>query len=206
MSDSNTPEQQGSRIPFPSNQPRVWFLTAGCNPTAASIARHLLEHGDSVVAGIHPSEHFSTGSHKEDFGQLLSDVSSNQEWKARLRVIRFDFRHVFWTRWRTTPRLTRSSCSSVAECQSATAEAEEAFGHIDVLLLCSSEALFGTIEELGQSSRTQSLVTDQFATNFFGPVNIIKAHLPILRAQRSGHIVLLTGISKDMQVTPGKHD
>jgi len=99
MSDSNTPEQQGPRIPFPSNQPRVWFLTAGCNPTAASIARHLLEHGDSVVAGIHPSEYFSTGSHKEDFGQLLNDVSSNQEWKARLRVIRFDFRYddcVYW--------------------------------------------------------------------------------------------------------------
>jgi len=94
--------------------------------------------------------------------------------------------------------LRLTSCSSVAECQSATAEAEEAFGRIDVLLLCNSEALFGTIEELGQSSRTQSLVTDQFATNFFGPVNIIKAHLPILRAQRSGHIVLLTGISKDM--------
>ena len=57
-------------------------------------------------------------------------------------------------------------------------------------------ALFGTVEELGQSYRTRTAVNDQFATNFFGPVNIIKSSLPYLRHQRNGHIVILTGISK----------
>lgn len=83
----------------------------------------------------------------------------------------------------------------MADCQAASAEAVQAFGRVDVVLLNNSEALFGTIEELTQTPRTQSLVTDQFQTNFFGPVNIIKALLPTLREQRNGHILLHTGIS-----------
>jgi len=84
---------------------------------------------------------------------------------------------------------------SVADCQSASAEAVRAFGRVDVVLLNNSEALFGTLEELAQTPRTQSLVTEQFQTNFFGPVNIIKALLPTLREQKNGHILLHTGIS-----------
>jgi len=84
---------------------------------------------------------------------------------------------------------------SVADCQSASAEAVQAFGRVDVVLLNNSEALFGTLEELAQTPRTQSLVTEQFQTNFFGPVNIIKALLPTLREQKTGHILLHTGIS-----------
>lgn len=80
-------------------------------------------------------------------------------------------------------------------CQAAVAEAVEAFGKLDVLLCCSSEALVGTVEELAASPRTQSLVREQFETNFFGPVNCIKAALPTMRKQNSGHIMVLTGIS-----------
>ncbi|KAI9813793.1 MAG: hypothetical protein M1827_003583 [Pycnora praestabilis] len=64
------------------------------------------------------------------------------------------------------------------------------------------QAVVGTVEELSQSSRTMTLVRDQFETNFFGPVNIVKAALPTLRAQRSGHIMILTGITGHLG-TPG---
>jgi NAD(P)-dependent dehydrogenase (short-subunit alcohol dehydrogenase family) len=80
--------------------------------------------------------------------------------------------------------------------QAGIAEAVELFGHIDVLLLCRSEALVGTIEELSQSGRTRSLILDQFETNFFAAVNIIKAVLPLMRDKRNGHIIVLTGICK----------
>ncbi len=56
-------------------------------------------------------------------------------------------------------------------------------------------ALIGTIEELAQSPRAQTLVRDQFTTNFFGPINIIKAVLPSFRECKNGHIILVTGIS-----------
>jgi len=94
---------------------------------------------------------------------------------------------------------------SVADCQSASAEAVRVFGRVDVVLLNNSEALFGTIEELAQTPRTQSLVTEQFQTNFFGPVNIIKALLPTLREQRNGHVLLHTGISMSVMLLPVHH-
>ena len=60
-------------------------------------------------------------------------------------------------------------------------------------------ALVGTIEELSQNSRTRSLVRDQFETNFFSPVNVIKAALPLMREKKSGHVIIITGISEYFQ-------
>ncbi len=56
-------------------------------------------------------------------------------------------------------------------------------------------ATIGTVEELAASQRTLTMVREQFETNFFGPVNIIKAVLPTFRGRQNGHIILLTGIS-----------
>lgn len=58
-------------------------------------------------------------------------------------------------------------------------------------------ALIGTVEELSASQQTLNLVRDQFESNYFGPLNIIKATLPHMRRQKSGHIMILSGISKD---------
>lgn len=57
-------------------------------------------------------------------------------------------------------------------------------------------AVIGTVEELAESQRTLTLVREQFETNFFGTVNIIKAVLPAMREKRTGHIMVLTGISE----------
>lgn len=87
-------------------------------------------------------------------------------------------------------------------CQAAVAVAVEAFGKLDILLCCSSEALVGTVEELAASPRTQTLVREQFETNFFGPVNCIKAALPTMRNKNGGHVMILTGITGHLG-TPG---
>lgn len=103
----------------------------------------------------------------------------------------------------------------MGQCQAAVAEAVETFGRLDILLCCSSEgwarngllgrkryrligvvALVGTVEELAASPRTQTLVREQFESNFFGPVNCIKAALPAMRKKYGGHIMVLTGISQ----------
>lgn len=55
-------------------------------------------------------------------------------------------------------------------------------------------ALFGTVEELSQSERAQTLVREQFATNVFAPVNLIKTALPSMRANRGGQILLLSAV------------
>jgi hypothetical protein len=46
------------------------------------------------------------------------------------------------------------------------------------------------------------LVKDQFETNYFGPLNIIKATLPHMRKQKSGHIMILSSITAHIG-TPG---
>ncbi|KAL2377873.1 hypothetical protein RJZ90_006416 [Blastomyces dermatitidis] len=84
------------------------------------------------------------------------------------------------------------------ECQTIVAEAINAFGRVDVLVCCTSQAIIGTVEELASSERTRLLVKDQFETNYFGPVNLIKAVLPQFRKQKNGHILVVGGIS-----TPG---
>ncbi|KAL9118799.1 MAG: hypothetical protein Q9187_004650 [Circinaria calcarea] len=84
---------------------------------------------------------------------------------------------------------------NIGQCQAAVAEAVQFMGKIDILFCCTSEAIIGTVEELAASPQTLTLVRSQFETNFFGPVNIIKATLPAMRHKRSGHIIVLTGIS-----------
>ena len=55
--------------------------------------------------------------------------------------------------------------------------------------------MIGTIEELSTTPHSLTLVRSQLETNFFGPVNMIRASLPSMREHRSGHIIVLTGIS-----------
>jgi NAD(P)-dependent dehydrogenase (short-subunit alcohol dehydrogenase family) len=90
----------------------------------------------------------------------------------------------------------------MGQCQAAVAEAVYAYGRIDILLCCTSQAIIGTVEEMAASDRTQTLVRDQFETNFFGPMNIIKATLPNMREQKIGHMVVLGGITGHLG-TPG---
>lgn len=66
--------------------------------------------------------------------------------------------------------------------------------------LTSSSALVGTVEELSASQETLNLVRDQFEVNYFGPLNIIKAALPHMRRESTGHIMIISGISKPIQL------
>jgi NAD(P)-dependent dehydrogenase (short-subunit alcohol dehydrogenase family) len=93
-------------------------------------------------------------------------------------------------------------CRIVAQCQAAIAEAILAFQRIDILFCCTGEAIVGTVEELGATPRTQTLVRDQFERNFFGPTNIIKGVIPEMRGRTNGHIIVLTGITGHLG-TPG---
>src|SRR5271170_458899 len=90
----------------------------------------------------------------------------------------------------------------MSQCQAAIAEAVHYFGSVDILLCCTSQAIIGTVEELAASRRTQTLIRDQFETNFFGPTNIIKAALPGMRSKANGHIMVLGGITGHIG-TPG---
>ena len=64
------------------------------------------------------------------------------------------------------------------------------YGHIDALINNAGFAMAGFLEDLSIDELRR-----QFETNFFGHVAVTKAVLPIMRQQRSGHIILMSSIS-----------
>src|ERR1700722_11354606 len=76
-----------------------------------------------------------------------------------------------------------------AQVVSAARAAEERFGGIDVLVNNAGYGYRAAVEE-GDDADVKQL----FATNFFGPVTLIKAVLPGMRARRSGAIVNISSI------------
>jgi NAD(P)-dependent dehydrogenase (short-subunit alcohol dehydrogenase family) len=71
----------------------------------------------------------------------------------------------------------------------AVKRAAAAFGRLDVVVNNAGYGHFGMTEELSEDE-----LRAQLETNFFGAFWVTQASLPILRAQRSGHIIQVSSI------------
>ncbi len=98
-------------------------------------------------------------------------------------------RHVSAAAASGTPMMALDVCSdeSVGACVGALIERA---GRIDVLVNSAGYLLSGAVEET-----TLEEAKAQIETNFFGTFRMIKAVLPRMRAQRSGHIVNITSLA-----------
>jgi len=75
------------------------------------------------------------------------------------------------------------------EAHQAVAEGIKRFGRIDVLINNAGFGVLGAVEETS-ASETERL----FATNVFGLLNVTRAVLPHMRAQRSGRVINISSI------------
>ena len=79
--------------------------------------------------------------------------------------------------------------TNTAQITAAVQQAHEKFGRIDVLVNNAGIGYFGAIEESEEAE-----IRRMFEINFFGLANVTQAVLPIMRAQRSGHIVNISSV------------
>jgi len=76
------------------------------------------------------------------------------------------------------------------DAEAAVTAAVERFGGIDVLVNNAASFYAGFFEEL-----TPEDIERQFAVSLFGPMNVTRAVLPIMRSRRSGHIMTISSLA-----------
>ena len=76
-----------------------------------------------------------------------------------------------------------------AAVDAAITETHSRFGRLDVVINNAGYGLFGTIEEVSEAEARA-----QLETNLFGALWVTQAALPIMRGQRSGHIIQVSSI------------
>ena len=77
--------------------------------------------------------------------------------------------------------------TSAADAQAAMRAAVDRFGRIDVLVNNAASFYAGYFEEL-----TPDQMSQQIAASLIGPMNVTRAVLPVMRKQRSGHVISIS--------------
>ena len=77
--------------------------------------------------------------------------------------------------------------TSPTDAQAAVQSAVDRFGEINVLVNNAANFYGGYFEEL-----TPEQIEQQLATGLIGPMNVTRAVLPVMRKQRSGHIISIS--------------
>ncbi|MEU0676945.1 SDR family oxidoreductase [Streptomyces sp. NPDC006172] len=86
--------------------------------------------------------------------------------------------------------VTKLDVTSLDDAHAAAQSAVDRFGRIDVLINNAGNFFAGYFEEVSPEHMRR-----QFETNLFGPMNVTRAVLPVMRRQRDGHVITLSSLA-----------
>lgn len=86
--------------------------------------------------------------------------------------------------------IVKLDVTDAKDAEAAVKLAVDRFGHIDVLVNNAGSFYGGFFEEL-----TPQQIEQQINTNLYGPMNVTRAVLPVMRKNRSGHIISISSLA-----------
>ncbi len=131
---------------------------------------------------------FITGS-STGFGRVLAEEALEQGYRVVATARKPEVLNDLVAKYPDTARAVKLDVTKPEEVRAAIDTAVSEFGRVDVLVNNAGYGLIGAIEEV-----TDEQFRHQFETNVFGAVDVMKAVLPQMREQKSGHILNLSSV------------
>ncbi len=124
------------------------------------------------------------------FGRAIAEESLNRGHQAVLAVRNPDNVAQLVAKFPGKAHPIRFDLTKPADAERAVRETVEQFGSLDVLVNNAGYGLLAALEE-----STDEQLARNLETNFTGPFRLIRAALPVMRGQKSGHIITLSAIA-----------
>ncbi|MHA4896364.1 SDR family NAD(P)-dependent oxidoreductase [Pedobacter sp. PWIIR3] len=131
----------------------------------------------------HPKVWFITGASR-GFGKVWTEAALERGDKVAATARKLESIATLKEKYGENVLTLELDVTNADQVKSAVTAAHEHFGKLDIVLNNAGYSLVGTIEE-SSADEIRAL----YETNVLGPVAIIQAVLPILRAQGYGHIL-----------------